>query len=146
MFKQQSNSNLIDNRNIPTRTHRATVFKVCLPKCEKYKGGTVYKGAVMWNHLPHEQRNLPLFTNFKYLQKREMLATNTIAWTVSVTGWNHCVLYTTTNQIKRVFMITVYNIVYTLYICSLVLLLLLFLLYAIGWTGKWMDVILPSGC
>ena len=35
MFKQQSNSNLIDNRNIPTRTHRATVFKVCLPKCEK---------------------------------------------------------------------------------------------------------------
>ena len=37
----------------------------------------MYKGAVMWNHLPPEQRNIPLFTHFKYLQKKEMLAMNT---------------------------------------------------------------------
>ena len=58
---------------ITTRAHGATFFRVDLPKCEQCKGNTVYRGAVAWNLLPVNQRNIPLYTQFKYIQKKEML-------------------------------------------------------------------------
>ena len=58
----------------PYITTIRTVFKVGLPKCEQYKGNTDYRGAVAWNLLPVNQRNMPLslYTQFKYIQKKEM--------------------------------------------------------------------------
>ena len=74
MFKQRNNDNVIDRRDIPTRSYGATIFNVALPRYEKYKCSTFYRGAIAWNQLPAHQRNIPLYTDFKYVQKLEMLA------------------------------------------------------------------------
>ena len=37
MYKNKSNVNILNNRNIPTRLHDAPVFITIKPTCEKYK-------------------------------------------------------------------------------------------------------------
>ena len=72
MFKQKENQNIIVNREIRTRRHRAVVFETNRPNIEMYKRGTLYKGALEWNNLPVDTRNTEKFVTFKEIQKKEM--------------------------------------------------------------------------
>ena len=76
MFKQQNNTDLVDQRMIRTRAHNGTLFKVEYPYLEKYKQSTYYRGALLWNGLSAATRNIASYTSFKLLQKRLMLSNN----------------------------------------------------------------------
>ena len=51
MFKRLANKALVDNRDIRTRGHGASLFKVCAPKNVAYKQSVEYAGALQWNGL-----------------------------------------------------------------------------------------------
>ena len=76
MFKQQNNTDLIDQLIIRTRAHDGTLFKVEYPYLEKYKQSTFYHGTLLWNDLSSATRNIASYTSFKLLQKRAMLSNN----------------------------------------------------------------------
>ena len=46
---------------------------MAVPKLEAYKRSVEYAGAVQWNDLPAELRNIGLFSHFKAKQKDAML-------------------------------------------------------------------------
>ena len=69
MFKRTARVNLIDNRNIQTRAHDALLFKVKIPKNETYKRSVEYSGAVKWNALPANIREIDNYPQFKHSQK-----------------------------------------------------------------------------
>ena len=72
MYKQQSNIDLINRRNIRTRLHDAIVFKLYKPSSEKSRMNVIYRGALEWNKLSKEQRLLATYQSFKSNQKRFM--------------------------------------------------------------------------
>ena len=69
MYKQQTNTDIVVNRNIHTRRHAATIFETCRPELEKYKRGTIYRGIQEWNNLPAVTRNIDTYDKFKQTQK-----------------------------------------------------------------------------
>ena len=58
MYLKQNNTKYVIDRQIPTRAHAATVLETCIPKIEKYKKGTIYRGILLWNNLPVDERNI----------------------------------------------------------------------------------------
>ena len=64
----------VDNRNIRTSAHDAPLFKVKVPKLEMYKRSVEYAGAVQWNMLPAEVRNIKEQNALKNKQKDIMEA------------------------------------------------------------------------
>ena len=72
MYKQQSNVELINRRNIRTRLHDALVFKLYKPNSEKCRQNVIYRGALEWNKLNKEQRLLATYKSFKSSQKKFM--------------------------------------------------------------------------
>ena len=70
MFKQQNNHSLIKIPVVNTRINKAFVFKTQRPHIEKYKRNPLYEGALIWNSLKPEIRNIENYTGFKlYLKK-----------------------------------------------------------------------------
>ena len=74
MFKQKSNKQLVDVRNIRTRAHDAILYNTNMPKCEKFKNNIFYYGARLWNQLPVIERRIELYTKFKNVQKSKVLS------------------------------------------------------------------------
>ena len=68
MFLQQNNEKYVIQRNIPTRTHGATVFETCIPKNEKYKKGSIYRGIQLWNSLSVNERNINTYEEYEKYQ------------------------------------------------------------------------------
>ena len=75
MYKQQTNRDRIDIRNIRTRAHDATLYMITRPFCEKYKNNVFYYGARLWNQLPVFERKIDTYEKFKNVQKRKALLT-----------------------------------------------------------------------
>ena len=73
MYKRLKKVSLVDTRDIRTRAHDAPLFKIKIPKNEAYKRSVQYAGAVQWNSLSKETRNVESFDRFKLGQKRAML-------------------------------------------------------------------------
>ena len=68
LLKEQN----VDNRNIRTRRHDAPLFRVLFPHKESFKRSVQYSGAVTWNDLPINTRNIDSMSKFKALQKRQI--------------------------------------------------------------------------
>ena len=73
MYKRKECIELLDIKNINTRARAAPLFKTIIPKCEKYKNSALYLGAIRWNSLPVNIRNIGTYNSFKNLQKRDMM-------------------------------------------------------------------------
>ena len=57
-----------------TRLHMAPVFWHYKPNNEKARKNVIYRGAIDWNSLLADTRNMEL-KDFKNMQKRELLQT-----------------------------------------------------------------------
>ena len=57
MHKQTQKEYLLKKPRIRTRMHQAPVFKLCKPNNEKVKLNVLYRGAILWNGLPANDRN-----------------------------------------------------------------------------------------
>ena len=69
-------TNIMDNseeNNINTRLHDGPVFKVTHPNSEPIKRSVMYAGAVDWNNLDADIRNIDDNIKFKRAQKAWML-------------------------------------------------------------------------
>ena len=75
MFQMKSNDNLLCSADICTRLRDAPLFKTKIPRCEAYKRSVIYNGAVEWNSLSVELRNIDLLLPFKFHQKRWLTET-----------------------------------------------------------------------
>ena len=73
MYKQQTNHEILDVRNIRTRAHDASLYITIRPMCAKYKQNVFYYGARLWNLLPVNERKIDTYENFKNVQKRKAL-------------------------------------------------------------------------
>ena len=49
-----------------------SLFKTVIPSCEKYKNSALYHGAILWNLLSVNIRNIDSFDSFKAHQKKAM--------------------------------------------------------------------------
>ena len=78
MYKQQNNEALVNKRDVRTRAHDATLDTTLIPKNEKYISSVMYRGALCWNNLKVEVRNIKKFADFKLHNKRWMSKTNYI--------------------------------------------------------------------
>ena len=76
MYSKQTDYNLVDNRDIRTRNRNATTFKVAVPKKEKFKTNTLFRGALDWNALDIYTRNIDSKFSFKKKQKEWALLQN----------------------------------------------------------------------
>ena len=72
MYNRLRIQSLVDKRDIRTRAHDAPVFKVEIPNVETYKRSVRYAGALQWNNLSKETRNITTFKAFKENQKAVM--------------------------------------------------------------------------
>ena len=73
MYIRKSKPGLLNVRQIRTRAHDAPLFNVSIPRCEAWKRSVGYFGAVEWNNLTVEKRNIDSYLPFKYHMKNEML-------------------------------------------------------------------------
>ena len=64
MFKQKHNEMIVNRREVFTRAHDTLLFTVMRPNNEKYKRNVYYKGALKWNELSVENRNIDKYENF----------------------------------------------------------------------------------
>ena len=69
MFKQQSNEDLVVMPKIQTRRHKGKIFKTYKQNLEICKKNPLYRGALIWNALDPEVRNIPTFDKFKLYLK-----------------------------------------------------------------------------
>ena len=76
MYKQQSNLTLVNNREVYTRAHDATIFLTIKPKNETCKKSALYRGAMSWNALNVPTRNIPEFEMFKLNRKKWLCKSN----------------------------------------------------------------------
>ena len=63
-------SQCLKTENVNTRSRVAPLFKTVIPSCEKYKNSALYHGAILWNMLPVNIRNIDSFDSFKAYQKK----------------------------------------------------------------------------
>ena len=78
MFKQKKKKcNVVDNSEVTinTRLHDGPVFKVTHPNSEPIKRSVMYSGALEWNSLDADLRNIDDIVSFKRKQKFWMLET-----------------------------------------------------------------------
>ena len=73
MYNRNTNVEINDNDDIQTRSKSAKKFIVNKPNLEAYKRSIIYSGALTWNALKAETKNIQIFEAFKYHQKKEML-------------------------------------------------------------------------
>ena len=73
MYNRTINVEIINDNDIQTRSKSSKKFIVNKPNLEAYKRSIVYSGAVTWNSLNVETKNIQIYEAFKYHQKREML-------------------------------------------------------------------------
>ena len=71
MHKQTDNNVLLKKPTRQTRLHAAPVFNTYKPNNEKAKANVIYRGALAWNALSANDRNLD-FVEFKALQKKHV--------------------------------------------------------------------------
>ena len=69
MFCRLGDPARVDNRSIGTRAHDAPLFIVKKPNLEAYKRSVEYAGAIQWNMLPPDIRNINRVNLFKERQK-----------------------------------------------------------------------------
>ena len=72
MYKNKEKEELLDMKNVNTRSRVAPLFKTVIPSCEKYKNSALYHGAILWNMLTVNIRNIDSFDSFKAHQKKAM--------------------------------------------------------------------------
>ena len=72
MYKQQTNTSIINTRKVNTRAHDALLFTTKETNNEKYKQNIYYRGALSWNGLPVAERITPDFATFKITQKKKL--------------------------------------------------------------------------
>ena len=70
MYKYKNNDMYLNKRNVRTRMHDAPVFLTIKPNVEKYKNNVFYYGALKWNNLHVDIRNIESYDKFKCVQKR----------------------------------------------------------------------------
>ena len=71
MHKQSSNPDLVKPKLVNTRLHMAPVFMQYKPVNEKARMNILYRGALLWNNLPADKRNME-FKVFKAWLKTVM--------------------------------------------------------------------------
>ena len=72
MYKNKEKEELLDIENVNTRSRGAPLFQTVIPNCEKYKNSALYHGAILWNVLPVNIRNIDSFDSFKAHQNKTM--------------------------------------------------------------------------
>ena len=72
MFKRQDTDSYIDKRISPTRAHQYTKFLVPNFQLTQFKNSLLYKGALMWNQLPNDLKQIDTYTTFK--EKTKLLS------------------------------------------------------------------------
>ena len=72
MHKQQNIEHLLKTSNIATRLHNAPVFWQYKPINEKVRLNPIYRGALLWNGLPADIKNMNS-NDFKTKMKKDML-------------------------------------------------------------------------
>ena len=70
MFKLKNDVRYLTVRNIRTRLHEAPVFNTVKPNREKFKQNVFYYGAMKWNGLSVDIRNIASYDEFKSVTKR----------------------------------------------------------------------------
>ena len=75
MFLRSKSANLLISANVNTRARDVPLFKTRIPKCEAYKRSVICNGAVEWNSLSVDMRNVDHLLPFKFHQKRWLLGT-----------------------------------------------------------------------
>ena len=73
MHKQTENKTLIKQKKANTRLQDGPVFHTYKPNTEKVKASVLYRGAIEWNALNANLRNLD-FEHFKSHQKHELVS------------------------------------------------------------------------
>ena len=73
MHKQTNNQTLLKEKRINTRLHNAPVFQTYKPTNELAKANVFYRGAIEWNALDSNVRNLEL-KQFKTKQRQQLSA------------------------------------------------------------------------
>ena len=73
--KKEGNNLVINEANIVTRLHDGPVFRITHPNSEPIKRSVMYAGALEWNNLDADVRNVDDLVKFKRLQKSWMLNT-----------------------------------------------------------------------
>ena len=63
---------LLDIKDVNTRSRAVPLFKTVIPNCEKYKNSALYHGAILWSLLHVNIRNIDSFDSFKAHQKKAM--------------------------------------------------------------------------
>ena len=74
MYRRNINVENTNDDEIQTRSKSAKKFIVNKPNLEAYKRSIIYSGAITWNALKTETKNIEIYDAFKYHQKREMLS------------------------------------------------------------------------
>ena len=64
----------INDDDIQTRSKSAKKIIVNKPNLEAYKRSIISSGAITWNALKIETKNIEIYDAFKYHHKREMLS------------------------------------------------------------------------
>ena len=65
MYKRQDVDKYLDKRELPTRAHQYTKFLVPAFNITQFKNSLLYNGAVMWNQLPNDLKQVDTYTAFK---------------------------------------------------------------------------------
>ena len=73
MYIRKNKPGMLNVREIRTKAHDAPLFNVTIPRCEAFKRSVSYSGAIEWNNLSVDHRNIDLYLPFKYHIKKEML-------------------------------------------------------------------------
>ena len=71
MYKQKNVDSLLKKSIVNTRQNLAPVFWNYIPKNEKARQNVIYRGAIEWNKIPANIRNLE-FNEFKTVQRRNL--------------------------------------------------------------------------
>ena len=75
MFRNKSKCVKKEENVITTREKSGPTFKILKPNCESFKRNIYYSGAVEWNNLDADIRNLKEFFKFKRIRKSWLLNT-----------------------------------------------------------------------
>ena len=75
MFKNKSKCIEENENRIVTRENSGPTFRVIKPNCESFKRSVYYTGAIDWNSLDAEKRNIKNYYEFKRVQKSWLLNT-----------------------------------------------------------------------
>ena len=77
MYRNKEKCIKKDDNTIETRCNAGPTFKVTQPNCEAFKRNVFYSGAIEWNNLDADVRNIEHFYQFKRIQKSWLLKTYT---------------------------------------------------------------------